>query len=51
MSNDDIFLSHKSLCVTFNIVLFAFYFPSALLLLHYGQIFRLLLKIFVEDNN
>ena len=51
MSNDDIFVSHKSLCVTFNIVLLVFYFPSALLLLHYGQIFRILLKIFVEDNN
>ena len=45
MSNDNIFLSHKSLCVTFNIVLLAFYFPPALLSLHYGQIFRIYIYI------
>ena len=46
MSNDNIFLSHKSLCVTFNIVLLAFYFPPALLSLHYGQIFHIYIYIF-----
>ena len=47
MSNDNIFLSHKSLCVTFNIVLLAFYFPPALLSLHYGQIFRIYIYIYI----
>lgn len=46
MSNDNIFLSHKSLCVTFNIVLLASYFPSAPLPLHYGQFFWYFTKNF-----